>query len=109
MMGAGLRMGGCWWFWAVASPGGGRCWSVGVPVLAVLFASSEVGASPRHSWQRVLLVLLMLRVVDVMVLLMLMVLPRLRMLWLVLLRMVGVVAGDAGGEGVVGDARGNAV
>ena len=86
MMGAGLRMGGCWCVWAVASPGGGRCWLVGVPVLAVLVASADVGASPRHSWQRVPLVLLMVRVVDVMVLLMLMMLPEVQALWLVMLR-----------------------
>ena len=35
----------------------------------------DVGASPRHFWRRVPLVLLMVRVVDSMVLLMLMVLP----------------------------------
>ena len=104
VMGAGLRMGGCWWFWAVASPGGGRCWSVGAPILAVLVASGDVGASPCHSWRRVPLVLLMMRVVDVMVLLMLMALPRVRPLWVVMLRVVGVVAGDAGSEGVVVDA-----
>ena len=104
VMGAGLRLGGCWWFWVVPSPGGGRCWSVGAPVLAVLVASGDVGASPRHSWWRVPLVLLMVRVVDVMVLLMLMVLPRVGALWVVVLRVVSVVTGDAGGEGVVGDA-----
>ena len=59
-----------------------------------------VGLSPRHSWQRVPLVSLLVRSVDVMVLLWLLVLP-------------GVVvddapgdvdaaAGDATGEGVVG-------
>ena len=108
VMGAGLRMGGCWWFWAVASPGGGRCWSVGAPVLAVLVASGDVGSSPRHSWRRVPLVLLIVRVVDVMVLLMLMVLPRVGALWVVMLRVVALVAGDTGGEGVVGDAPGDA-
>ena len=51
----------------------GCCWSVGASVLVVL-AASIAGAAPRHSWQRVLLVLLMVRVVDVMVLLMPMVL-----------------------------------
>ena len=107
-MGAGPRMGGRWWFWAVASPGGGRCWSVGMPVLAVLVASADVGASPRHSWQRVPLVLLMVRVVDAMVLCMLMVLTRVGALWGVMLPVVGVVAGDARGEGVVPDAPGDA-
>ena len=69
VMGAGLRMGGRWWFSAVVSPGRGRCWSVGAPVLAVLVASGDVEASPRHSWRRVPLVLLMVRVVYVMLLL----------------------------------------
>ena len=59
-----------------------------------------VGLSPRHSWRRVPLVLLLVRVVDVMVL-----------LWLFLLPGVVVdnapgdvdaVGGDANGEGVVG-------
>ena len=86
VMGAGLRMGGRWWFRAVASPGGGRCWLVGAPVLAVLVASGDVEASPRHSWWRVPVVLLMVRVVDVMVLLLLMVLPR-----------VGALGDDAAG------------
>ena len=59
--------------------------------------------------------LLMVRVVDVMVLLMPMVLqvlyrvmPRVRAPWLVMLRVVGRVAGDADGEGAVGDAPGGA-
>ena len=42
--------------------------------------------------------MMMVRVVDVMVLLMLMVLLRVGALWVVVLRVVGVVAGDAGGE-----------
>ena len=67
MMDVGPRMGGFRWFWpwALATPGGGSsgsCWS--------LLAASGVGAAPRHSWRRVPLVLLMVRVVDVMVLLM---------------------------------------
>ena len=64
------------WAWALATPGGGSsgcCWSVGASVLAVL-AASGVGAAHHHSWRRVPLVLLMVRVVDVMVLLMQMVL-----------------------------------
>ena len=52
--------------------------------------------------------LLMVRVVDVMVLLMLVVLSRVGALWVVMLRVVGVVAGDAGGGGVVGDTPGDA-
>ena len=110
-MGVGLRMGGHWCFWAVATPGGGsgrRCWSVGALVLAVLVASGDVSASPCHSWRRVPLVFLMVRVVDVMVSLMPMVLPRIRALWVVMLRVGGVVAGDADGEGAVGDAPGDA-
>ena len=93
MMGAGLRMGGRWWFWAVASPGGGRCWSIGAPVLAVLVASGDVGASPRDSWRRVPLVLLIMGLVDVMVLFMLMVLPKVGALSLVMLavRMLSVM------------------
>ena len=60
----------------------------------------EVGVSPRHSWQRVPLGLLLVRVVDVMVVLMLLVLPEV---------VVGdapgdvdAAGGDAEGEGVVG-------
>ena len=92
------------WAWALTTPGRGSsgcCWSVGASVLAVL-AASCVGAAPRHSWQRVPLVLLMVRVMDVRVLLMPMVLqvlyrvmPRVRALWLVLLQFAGGVAGDA--------------
>ena len=44
-----------------------------------------VGVSPRHSWRRVPLMQLLVRVLDVMVLLTLMVVP-------------GVVAGDAPGD-----------
>ena len=77
-MDVGPGMGGCpWvWTWALATAGGGSsgcCWSVGASVLAVL-AASGVKAAPCHSWRRVPLVLLMVRVVDVMVLLMPMVL-----------------------------------
>ena len=86
---------------------------MGASVVAVL-AASGVGAAPRHSWRRVPLVLLMVRVVDVMVLFMPMVLEvlyrvmlRVRALWVVLLRLGGGVASDAvGGEGPVGDAPG---
>ena len=65
VMDVGPRMGRPQWFWerALATPGGGsswRCWSVGAPVLAVLVAFG-VGAAPRHYWQRVPLVLLMVR------------------------------------------------
>ena len=108
VMGAGLRIGGRWWFWAVASVGGGRCWSVSAPVLAVLVASGDAGASSRHSGQRVPLVLLMVRVVYVMVLMTLMVLPRVGALWALMLQVDGVVAGDFGAEGVVVDAPGDA-
>ena len=120
-MDVGPRMGGRgWvWAWALATPGGGSsgcCWSVGASVLSVL-AASGVGAAPRHSWRRVPLVLLMVRVVDVMMLLMPMalqvlyrVMPRVRALWVVLLRLGGGVASDAvGGEGAVRDAPGVAV
>ena len=60
VLGVGPRMGGRqrFWAWALATPGGGpggRWWSVGSPVLAVLVASS-VGACPRESWRRVLMV-----------------------------------------------------
>ena len=58
------------WVWAFATPGGGpggHWWSVGLLVLAVM-AASAVGAAPRLSWRRVLLVMLMARVVQVMVL-----------------------------------------
>ena len=86
---------------------------VGASVLAVLVASG-VGGAPRHSWRRVTLVLLMVRVVDVMVLLIPMVLQvlypvmtRVGALWVVLLRLAGGVASDAvHGEGAVGDALG---
>ena len=66
--GVGLRMRGRrqFWAWALANPGGGpggRWWSVSLPVLAVLVASG-VGAAPRHSWRRVPLVMLMVRVVE---------------------------------------------
>ena len=117
-MDVGPRMGGRLWFWgsALATPGGGSsgcCWSVGASVLAVLDASG-VQAAPRHSWRRMPLVLLMVRVVDVMVLLMPMVLqvfyrvmPKVRALWVVMLQLNGGVAGDGeGGEGAVGDALG---
>ena len=59
---------------------------------------SDVGVSPHHSWRRVPLVLLLVRVVDVMVLLMLLVLP-------------GVVVGDAPGDtdAAGGDADGEGV
>ena len=56
--------------WALATPArkpGLRCWLVSLPVLAVLVASG-VGAAPRHSWRRVPLAMLMVRVVQVMVL-----------------------------------------
>ena len=91
----------------------GCCWWFGVSVLTLL-AASGVGAAPGHSSQRVLLVLLMVRVVDVMVLLMPMVLqvlnrlmPRVRALWVVVLRLGGGVTGVAdGGGGAVRDAPG---
>ena len=53
------------------------------------------------------LVMMMVRGVDVMVLMMLMVLPRVGALWVVVLRVVGFVSVDAGGEGVVRDAPGD--
>ena len=115
-------MGGRQWSWAraLATPGGGsggRCWSVGAPLLAVLLTSGVVRASPCHSWARVPLVLLMVRVVDVMALLMPMarvlqvlyrVMSRVRALWVVMLRVGRVVAADADGEDAVGDALGDA-
>ena len=89
MVGEGSRMSGRRWFWAqaLATPGrgsGGCCWSVGATVLVVLIASRVVGASPRHSWRRLPLVLVMVRVVDVIVLL------------------------DADGEGIAGVVPGDA-
>ena len=122
LMGLGPRMGGRQWFWAwaLATPGtgsGGRCLSVGAPVLAVLVASCVFGASARNSGRRVPLVLLMVRLVDVMVLLMPMarvlqvlyrVMPRVRALWLVMLRVGGGVTGDANSVDAIGNAPGDA-
>ena len=86
-MESGPRMGGRWLVWALAlaTLGGGSrgcCLSVVASVLAVL-AASGVGAAPRHSWRRVPMILLMVRVMDVMVSLMLMVL---QVLYRVMLR-----------------------
>ena len=60
VLGVGPRMGGRrrFWAWVLPTPGGGpggRWWSVGSPVLAVLVASG-VGVAPRQSWRRVLMV-----------------------------------------------------
>ena len=60
VLGVCLRM-GCrqlFWAWGSTTPGrgpGGRWWSVGSPVLAVL-VTSDVGAGPRQTWRRVLMV-----------------------------------------------------
>ena len=60
VLGVGPRMGGRrrFWVWGLATPGagpGGRWWSVGSLVLAVLVASG-VEASPRQSWRTLLMV-----------------------------------------------------
>ena len=60
----------------------------------------DVGVSPRHSWRRVPLVLVLVRVVDVMVFLMLLVLPGV-VVWDAP-GDVHAAGGDADGEGVVG-------
>ena len=116
-MNVGLRMVGRPWFWvwAVATPGGGYCGccrSVGATVLKVS-AASGVKAAPCHSWRRVPLVLLMVRVVVGMELLMPMLLqvlyramPRVRALRVAMLLLGGGGAGDADDEGAVGDVLG---
>ena len=92
VVGVRPRMGGHrqFWVWGLVILGGGpdgRWWSVGSPILAVLVASG-VGAAPRQSWRRVLMV----RVTQVMVLSM-----------SAASAVPGVAPGDVEGEGAVGD------